>query len=241
MIFYFIDGILLQLLLQQATIMNKSIVASLLLATSVSIDANEKRHASAHVHGLNNVEMLLSQNQLNVMYQMPMVQINAEHDHNEHDDHEEGGLIAFIEELFGHGLDDHEDEEGHDNKYEHKESHKDEHGHEDHDEDKIVVPENLSEKLAEFKDNTELFKLASAAKCSIVDYDSELHQVSSESKHKDIELSYQFKCSNPERLDSIEFTAFKHFPGLNVIVLDALINNKAISKKIDSDDGKVVW
>ena len=84
--------------------MNKSIVASLLLATSVSIDANEKRHASAHMHGLNNVEMLLSQNQLNVMYQMPMVQINAEHDHNEHDDHEEGGLIAFIEELFGHGL-----------------------------------------------------------------------------------------------------------------------------------------
>lgn len=224
----------MQLLLQQATIMNKSIVASLLLATSVSIDANEKRHASAHVHGLNNVEMLLSQNQLNVMYQMPMVQINAEHDHNDHDDHEEGGLIAFIEELFGH-----EDEEGHDNKYEHKESHKDE--HEDHDEDKMVVPENLSEKLAEFKDNTELFKLASAAKCSIVDYDSELHQVSSESKHKDIELSYQFKCSNPERLDSIEFTAFKHFPGLNVIVLDALINNKAISKKIDSDDGKVVW
>ena len=211
--------------------MNKSIVASLLIAASVSVDANEKRHASAHVHGLNNVEMLLSQNQLNVMYQMPMVQINAEHDHNNHDDHEEGGLIAFIEELFGHGHDDHEDEESHDN----------EHGHEDHDEDKIVVPKNLSEKLAEFKDNTELFKLSSAAKCSIVDYDSELHQVSSESKHKDIELSYQFKCSNPERLDSIEFTAFKHFPGLNVIVLDALINNKAISKKIDSDDGKVVW
>ena len=105
---------------------------------------------------------------------------------------------------------------------------------------KLDIPD-IEEKLAEFKDNTELFKLASAAKCSIVDYDSELHQVSSESKHKDIELSYQFKCSNPERLDSIEFTAFKHFPGLNVIVLDALINNKAISKKIDSDDGKVVW
>jgi hypothetical protein len=218
--------------------MKKSILASLLIAISVSVDANETRHASAHLHGLNNVEMLLSQNQLNVMYQMPIVQINAEHDH---DNHEEGGLIAFIEELFGHGHDDHEEEENHNNKNEHKESHKDEHGHEDHDENNVVEPENLSEKLAEFKDNTELFKLASAAKCSIVDYDSELHQVSSESKHKDIELSYQFKCSNPEQLNSVEFTAFKHFPGLNAIILDALINHKAISKKIDSDDGKVTW
>ncbi|MDC9726529.1 MAG: DUF2796 domain-containing protein [Candidatus Thioglobus sp.] len=221
--------------------MKKIIVTFLLSIASVSINAEEQRHASAHVHGLNNVEVLLSNNQLNVTYKMPIVQLNATHD--DHEEHHEDGLFAFITDLFSHDDHDEHNEEHHND---HDEHHNDHEEHEGHDEKHHDEHENHDdkrhnqEKLAEFKDNTELFVLSSNANCHIADFDAELHSVSTESNHKDVELTYKFDCSNSDKLNSIEFTAFKHFE-LDAIFVEAIINHHAISKKITSTDSKMAW
>ncbi len=70
---------------------------SLLLVSSFA-SAEEARRADAHVHGLNNLSMVISQNQVAISYEMPIVQLFDEHDdHDEHDEH-----------------DDHDEHEGHD-------------------------------------------------------------------------------------------------------------------------------
>lgn len=59
----------------------------LLLVSSYTF-AEETRHANAHVHGLNNVTMILSQKEVAISYEMPIAQLyDDEHDdHDEHDD-----------------------------------------------------------------------------------------------------------------------------------------------------------
>jgi len=214
--------------------MKKINLLFLILFTGASINAEEQRYASAHVHGLNNVELLFDKSQLNITYKMPIVQLNTAHD--DHEDHHEDGLFAFITDLFSHDDHDEHDEERHNDQNEHEgheEKHHDE--HENHD-DKY----QNQEKLAEFKDNTELFVLPLNANCHIENFDAELHSVSTESNHKDVELTYKFECSNPGKLNSIEFTAFKHFE-LDAIFVEAIINNHAVSKKITSTDSKMTW
>ena len=65
---------------------------SLLLVSSFA-SAEEARRANAHVHGLNNLSMVISQNQVAITYEMPIVQLFDEHDehdeHEGHDDHDE--------------------------------------------------------------------------------------------------------------------------------------------------------
>ena len=62
---------------------------SLLLVSSFA-SAEEARRANAHVHGLNNLSMVISQNQVAVTYEMPIIQLFDEHDeHDEHEDEEE--------------------------------------------------------------------------------------------------------------------------------------------------------
>ena len=71
---------------------------SLLLVSSFA-SAEEARRANAHVHGLNNLSMVISQNQVAITYEMPIVQLFDEHDehdehyeHDEHDEHDEPTL-----------------------------------------------------------------------------------------------------------------------------------------------------
>ncbi len=65
---------------------------SLLLVSSFA-SAEEARRADAHVHGLNNLSMVISQNQVAISYEMPIVQLFDEHEghegHEGHDDHDE--------------------------------------------------------------------------------------------------------------------------------------------------------
>jgi hypothetical protein len=60
-----------------------------LLLVSAFASAEEARRADAHVHGLNNLSMVISQNQAAISYAMPIVQLFDEHDdHDDHDEHE---------------------------------------------------------------------------------------------------------------------------------------------------------
>ena len=161
---------------------------SLLLISSFA-SAEEERRADAHAHGLNNFSMVISQNQVAITYEMPIVQLLDEHD--EHDEH-----------------------------------------------DKLTVSD---ESLAEFQNYSQLFAFPKGANCDLVSFKSELHSVSTEGDHKDVELSYEFSCNEPSQLKSITINAFNHFSELENLYFEAVINNKALTKSLKSDVDKVIF
>ena len=169
---------------------------SLLLVSSFA-SAEEARRANAHVHGLNNLSMVISQNQVAVNYEMPIVQLIEDHDEHGHDEHE---------------------------------------GHDEHDE--LTVSD---ESLAEFNKYSQLFTFPKGAGCNLTSFESGLHNVSTEGDHKDVELSYEFACSNPDQLKSITINAFDRFSELETLNFEAVINNKALSKSLKSDVNKVMF
>ena len=173
---------------------------SLLLVTSFA-SAEEARRANAHVHGLNNLSMVISQNQVAISYEMPIVQLLDDHDeHDEHDDHDE-----------------------HDE-------------HDDHDE--LTVSD---ETLATFNNYSQLFEFPKGAGCNLTSFESGLHSVSTEGDHKDVELSYEFACSNPSQLKNLTINAFDRFSELETLNFEAVINNKALTKSLKSDVNKVIF
>ena len=192
----------------------------LLLVSSYTF-AEETRHANAHVHGLNNVTMILSQKEVAISYKMPIAQLyDDEHDDDkhddEHDDHDE------------HDDDKHDDE--HDN-----DKHDDEHEEDD------VYKEITKESLEEFKNYSLLFDLPFSAKCALSSFESEFHKVSTEGDHKDIELAYEFICEEPSLLNGLRFSAFDRFDDLETINFDAVINNKGFTKSFDSLDNMITF
>ena len=190
---------------------------SLLLVSSFA-SAEEARRANAHVHGLNNLSMVISQNQVAISYEMPIVQLLDEHD--EHDDRDE-----------------HDDHEGHD-KHEGNEGH-DDHGHEEHDDHEELTVSD--ETLATFNNYSQLFEFPKGAGCNLTSFKSGLHSVSTEGDHKDVELSYEFACSNPSQLKSLTINAFDRFSELETLNFEAVINNKALTKSLKSDVNKVIF
>ena len=170
---------------------------SLLLVTSF-VSAEEARRANAHVHGLNNLSMVISQNQVAISYEMPIVQLLDDHDdHDEHDEHDE---------------------------------------HDDHDE--LTVSD---ETLATFNNYSQLFELPKGAGCHLTSFESGLHSVSTEGDHQDVELSYEFACSNPSQLKNLTINAFDRFSELETLNFEAVINNKALTKSLKSDVNKVIF
>ena len=170
---------------------------SLLLISSFA-SAEEERRADAHAHGLNNFSMVISQNQVAITYEMPIVQLLDEHaEHDEHDENDE---------------------------------------HDEH--DKLTVSD---ESLAEFQNYSQLFAFPKGANCDLVSFKSELHSVSTEGDHKDVELSYEFSCNEPSQLKSITINAFNHFSELENLYFEAVINNKALTKSLKSDVDKVIF
>jgi hypothetical protein len=170
---------------------------SLLLISSFA-SAEEERRADAHAHGLNNFSMVISQNQVAITYEMPIVQLLDEHD--EHDENDEN--------------DEHDED------------------------DKLTVSD---ESLAEFQNYSQLFAFPKGANCDLVSFKSELHSVSTEGDHKDVELSYEFSCNEPSQLKSITINAFNHFSELENLYFEAVINNKALTKSLKSDVDKVIF
>jgi hypothetical protein len=201
----------------------------LLLVSSYTF-AEETRHANAHVHGLNNVTMILSQKEVAISYEMPIAQLYDD-DHDDHDDHDE------------HDDDKHDDD--HDEHDEHDDDkHDDEHDNDKHDdehEEDDVYKEITKESLEEFKNYSLLFDLPFSAKCALSSFESEFHKVSTEGDHKDIELAYEFICEEPSLLNGLRFSAFDRFDDLETINFDAVINNKGFTKSFDSLDNMITF
>ena len=161
---------------------------SLLFIFSLA-NAEETRHANAHVHGLNNLTMVLSQNQIAITYEMPIIQLYEEHE--EHEEHEELAI--------------------------------------------------KNESLKAFENHLQLFEFPIGAECELSSFKSELHNVSTEGDHKDIELSYEFYCNEPNLLNGIQINAFERFDDLKMVNFDAIINNQGFIKSFNSLETKITF
>ena len=161
---------------------------SLLFISSLA-NAEETRHANVHVHGLNNLTMVLSQNQIAITYEMPIIQLYEEHE--EHEEHEELSI--------------------------------------------------KNESLKALENHLQLFELPIGAECELSSFKSELHNVSTEGDHKDIELSYEFYCNEPNLLNGIQINAFERFDDLKMVNFDAIINNQGFIKSFNSLETKITF
>ena len=211
----------------------------LLLVSSYTF-AEETRHANAHVHGLNNVTMILSQKEVAISYEMPIAQLyDDEHDdeHDDHDEHDEHDDDKHDDEHDDH--DEHDDDK-HDDEHD-DDKHDDENDEHDEHEEDDVYKEITKESLEEFKNYSLLFDLPFSAKCALSSFESEFHKVSTEGDHKDIELAYEFICEEPSLLNGLRFSAFDRFDDLETINFDAVINNKGFTKSFDSLDNMITF
>ena len=204
----------------------------LLLVSSYTF-AEETRHANAHVHGLNNVTMILSQKEVAISYEMPIAQLYDD-DHDDHDEHDEHDDDKHDDEHDEHDDDKHDDEHDDD-------KHDDENDEHDEHEEDDVYKEITKESLEEFKNYSLLFDLPFSAKCALSSFESEFHKVSTEGDHKDIELAYEFICEEPSLLNGLRFSAFDRFDDLETINFDAVINNKGFTKSFDSLDNMITF
>lgn len=157
-----------------------------LLFISSLVNAEETRHASVHVHGLNNLTMVLSQNQIAITYEMPIIQL-----YEEHEEHEELAM--------------------------------------------------KNESLMAFQNHLELFELPIGAECELSSFQSELHNVSTEGDHKDIELFYEFYCNEPNLLNGIQINAFERFDDLQMVNFDGIINNQGFTKRFNPLETKITF
>ena len=214
----------------------------LLLLVSTFSFAEETRHANAHVHGLNNVTMILSQKEVAISYEMPIAQLYEEHDdHVEHDDDHDKHDDEHDDDHDKHDDEHDDDHDKHDNEHDDDhDKHDDEHD-DDHDKHDDEHKEITKESLEEFKNYSLLFELPFTAKCALSSFESEFHKVSTEGDHKDIELAYEFICEEPKLLNGLKFTAFDRFDDLETINFDAVINNKGFTKSFDSLDNMITF
>ena len=60
----------------------------------------ETRHAEAHVHGINHVQIILNGSTLQVTYEFPVAQLNEnKHDEHKHDEHKHDELAERLKEI----------------------------------------------------------------------------------------------------------------------------------------------
>ena len=75
------------------------IIVTLVIIFLAGFAHAEKRHAGAHVHGLNHVQIVLDGTTLQVNYELPIAQLQ-EHDEHKHDEHKgDRGHAHLTEEI----------------------------------------------------------------------------------------------------------------------------------------------
>ena len=78
------------------------IIVTLVIIFLAGLAHAEKRHAGAHVHGLNHVQIVLDGTTLEVNYEFPIAQLQEhdehKHDEHKHDEHKGDGNHAHLTE-----------------------------------------------------------------------------------------------------------------------------------------------
>ena len=180
-------------------------ITILLLTALLTANATaETRHAEAHVHGINHVQIILNGSTLQVTYELPVAQLN-EHKHDEHK----------------------RDEHKHD---EHKH---DEHKHDEHKHDEqterlkeikniatlVAIPD--SAKCRQTRIEHDLRTVASTGSDD------------GHTNHQDAILETVLECQNPSALNSVDFSpAFSRFEDVEKILVEGMLGSQSLSDTV---------
>ena len=195
-------------------------ITILLLTALLTTNATaETRHAEAHVHGINHVQIILNGSTLQVTYEFPVAQLN-EHKHDEHK-HDE------------HKHDEHKHDEHKHDEHKHDEHKHDEHKHDEHKHDE------LAERLKEIKNIATLVAIPDSAKCRQTRIEHDLRAVSStgsddgHTNHQDAILETVLECQNPSALNSVDFSpAFSRFEDVEKILVEGMLGSQSLSDTV---------
>ena len=188
-------------------------ITILLLTALLTTNATaETRHAEAHVHGINHVQIILNGSTLQVTYEFPVAQLNEhKHDEHKHDKHDE------------HKHDEHK----------HDEHKHDEHKHDEHKHDE------LTERLKEIKNIATLVAIPDSAKCRQTRIEHDLRAVAStgsddgHTNHQDAILETVLECQNPSALNSVDFSpAFSRFEDVEKILVEGMLGSQSLSDTV---------
>ena len=190
-------------------------ITILLLTALLTTNATaETRHAEAHVHGINHVQIILNGSTLQVTYEFPVAQLNEhKHDEHKHDEHKH-------------------DEHKHD-EHKHDEHKHDEHKHDEHKHDE------LAERLKEITNIATLVAIPDSAKCRQTRIEHDLRAVSStgsddgHTNHQDAILETVLECQNPSALNSVDFSpAFSRFEDVEKILVEGMLGSQSLSDTV---------
>lgn len=180
--------------------------------------ASEVRHAGAHVHGINFVQMVLEGQTLEVTYQLVAGQLDgakesAHHDHDhdhKHDDHRhdaEDHAKAAPREAAVAQLENHE----------------------------------MLFHLPRAADCTRT-RFEGALKNVTENQHDHGAEKDEHAGHQDAILQYTFTCQKPTNLNSIEFHAFETYGlALEKIQIEGVIGTKAISTELTASAPELTW
>ena len=189
----------------------------------------ETRHAEAHVHGINHVQIILNGSTLQVTYEFPVAQLNEhKHDEHKHDEHKHDE----------HKHDEHKHDEHKHDEHKHDEHKHDEHKHDEHKHDEHKHDE-LAERLKEIKNIATLVAIPDSAKCRQTRIEHDLRAVSStgsddgHTNHQDAILETVLECQNPSALNSVDFSpAFSRFEDVEKILVEGMLGSQSLSDTV---------
>ena len=171
----------------------------------------ESRHAGAHVHGVNQLQIVQQGRELSVTFILPTEQLRAVHEQHEEQDYDE-----------------HEHEHEHEHEFA-SQSLAHEIG------DRLKALREYQQLFSASEINTQCtltnyhFELH-----SVVTGKDDPH-----AGHKDAILEYQFNCSDDLTLSAIEINAFKEFDDLERVDFEGLIGGVGVTASIVPDNPRV--
>jgi len=182
------------------------IIVTLVIIFLAGFAHAEKRHAGAHVHGLNHVQIVLDGTTLQVNYEFPIAQLQ-EHDEHKHDEHKHDE----------HKHDEHEHDE-------HK-------GDRDH----AHLTEELKEIASIFEfvrlpDSAECVqkKINQSLRDVVSDGGA-----SKDSGHKDVVIEASLTCGHPDKITVFDFgPAFERFDDLEKIEVEGVVGDSSLSDSL---------
>jgi hypothetical protein len=199
-----------------------------------NVIASEYRESGKHLHGFNTMQVVVDGNEMQAIYEMPIVQLYSSDDEHHHDEHKKEHHDEHKKEHHDEHKKEHHDEHKKEHHDEHEKEHHDEHEKEHHDE------HETKEAISELKDFNKIFSVNSSAACKLTNFSHEIHSVEKDSSHKDVELTYTLNCKSEDAIKSIQINAFDSFNDLNEVSFEGLFKNQQIKKTINRNNNQIL-
>ena len=180
-------------------------ITILLLTALLTANATaETRHAEAHVHGINHVQIILNGSTLQVTYEFPVAQLNEhKHDEHKHDEHK------------------------------HDEHKHDEHKHDEHKHDELAERLKEITNIATLVAIPDSAKCRQTRIEHDLRAVSSTGSDDGHTNHQDAILETVLECQNPSALDSVDFSpAFSRFEDVEKILVEGMLGSQSLSDTV---------